>query len=248
MIKISRLCKSAVIALLALLGGVAYSATIVKVQNVNPTEETVIIQQNNGVAFNLVYGAQAEFSYEGYVRQLVDLGMLSIISTIADPTSLTGTISLPTNAAKETGGNLATIATNTTGVATAANQTTGNSSLSTVATNTGKIPALGLAATSASAPVVPANVVITSISSTITSGGTSQSLRAANASDRELEIYNNDSTEPLCINPTGGTASVSAAGNICIPALGYYSFTLNNQAMTIIATTTAHKFSAFIRQ
>jgi hypothetical protein len=41
---------------------------------------------------------------------------------------------LPTNAAQETGGNLATIASNTAGIATAANQAAGNSSLSTIAT------------------------------------------------------------------------------------------------------------------
>jgi len=43
---------------------------------------------------------------------------------------------LPANAAQETGGNLATIATNTTGGATAVRQDTGNASLSTIATNT----------------------------------------------------------------------------------------------------------------
>jgi hypothetical protein len=60
------------------------------------------------------------------------------------------------NAAREDG-NLATIATNTTGAATAANQTTGNTSLSTIATNTGRIPAQGQALAANSLPVALAD-------------------------------------------------------------------------------------------
>lgn len=64
----------------------------------------------------------------GYIQQVADI---------------TGAISLPTNAAQETGGNLASIVTHEasidTKVATATLQTSGNSSLSTIATNTGTI-------------------------------------------------------------------------------------------------------------
>jgi hypothetical protein len=60
---------------------------------------------------------------------------------------------LPSNAAQETGGNLATIATNTTGASTSALQTTGNTSLATVATNTSNIPAKGTATMSAAMPI-----------------------------------------------------------------------------------------------
>jgi len=70
--------------------------------------------------------------------------LASIDSKLTSPLAVTGTffqttqpisavsLPLPSNAAKETGGNLDTIVTNTTGIATAANQTTGNVSLSSI--------------------------------------------------------------------------------------------------------------------
>jgi len=60
------------------------------------------------------------------------LAVQGVAGGTAVPTSV-ASLPLPSNAAQETGGNLATIATNTTGAATAANQTTGNSSLSSIA-------------------------------------------------------------------------------------------------------------------
>lgn len=119
-----------------------------------------------------------------------------------------------------------------------------NSSLSSIDTKT---PSLGLAATSASSPVSLSKDVLTDLSGTITTGGTSQTLRSATAADKSIEIYNNDSTEPLCFK-YGTTASTTAAGNYCIIALGYYSNTISNQRIDIIATTTGHKFTATVRQ
>lgn len=119
--------------------------------------------------------------------------------------------------------------------------------LATIATNTGRIPSQGLAATSASSPVSLSKDVETNIVGTITTGGTSQNLRAANAADKSIEIYNNDSTEQICFI-YGTTASLTAAGNYCVPALGYYSNSISNQNIDIIAATTGHKFTATIRQ
>jgi hypothetical protein len=132
--------------------------------------------------------------------------------------------------------------------ATAANQSSQLTQETTTATNTGNIPTKGLATAANSTPIVQAKVVITDISSTIATGGTSQTLRTGNASDREIELFNNDATEPLCINPTGGSASLTAAGNICIQPLQYYSNTLNNQTITIIAATTGHIYTSTVRQ
>jgi len=68
---------------------------------------------------------------------VADVGLLSSIpagsNNIGSVTANAGTNLNTSLLALEAGGNLATIATNTTGVATAANQTTGNASLSTLA-------------------------------------------------------------------------------------------------------------------
>ena len=63
-----------------------------------------------------------------------------------------------TSALQTTGNtSLGTIATNTTGVATAANQSTGNTSLSSIVTNTGRLPSQGSAVSASSLPVVIAS-------------------------------------------------------------------------------------------
>lgn len=91
-------------------------------------------------------------------------------------TNITGTISLPTGAstsANQTTANtsLATIATNTTGVATAANQTTGNTSLATIATNTtGVSTAANQATGNASLATIATNTTGVSTSANQTNG------------------------------------------------------------------------------
>jgi hypothetical protein len=123
-----------------------------------------------------------------------------------------------------------------------------NSQLSTDAhTLAGNSPALGLNTTANSIPVSVSRDVETDSSGTITTGGTSQTLRSANASDKTIEIYNNSSTEPLCFS-YGATATLTNSGSYCLAALGYYSNTVNNQQISIIATTTGHKFTATVRQ
>lgn len=131
-----------------------------------------------------------------------------------------------------------------TGASTDTLQAAGNASLSTLATN---LPAQGLAATAASTPISLSKDVEIDASGTIAAGGTSQTLRAATAADKSIEIYNNDSTEPLCFK-YGTTATLTTQGSYCIPALGYYSNTISNQRVDIIATTTGHKFTSTVRQ
>ena len=161
----------------------------------------------------------------------------NVVVTSAPTTAVTGTFWQATQPVSASALPLPT------GASTSANQTTSNTSLSTIATNTTN----GLAATSASQSFSLSKDALTDISGTITTGGTSQSLRSATPGDKSIEIYNNDSTEPLCFI-YGTTATLTSAGSYCIPALGYYSNTVNNQAMAIIATTTGHKFTATIRQ
>lgn len=116
--------------------------------------------------------------------------------------------------------------------------------LASIKTDVDKIPSPGISSTSLSTPVVLAKDVITNCSGTITTGVTSQSLISANASDKSIEIYNVSSTEVLCFN-YGATAALT---DYCIPALGYYSNTINNQAIAVIATTTAHAFKCALRR
>lgn len=148
-IKLSAILRSLIAWVLWLGGSFSYSATIVKVQNINPSQETVIIQQNNGVAYNLPYGKQARFSYEGQVKELVDGGVLSIITTYPDPVSIDSltitSLPLPTNASKETGGNLDLIQTNT---------STSNTTLSSIATNTASGSARTIIPSTAAAAIV----------------------------------------------------------------------------------------------
>jgi hypothetical protein len=116
------------------------------------TVATAAISSNNVITLSALQGGESNSDALQIVYEVLN----------TDPTYETPL--LPANAAQETGGNLAsiksdldTVATNTTGVATASNQTTGNTSLSTIATNTGNIPAKGQATMANSTPVVLAS-------------------------------------------------------------------------------------------
>lgn len=83
-------------------------------------------------------------------------------------------------------------------------------------------------------------------SGTITVGGTSQQLAAANAARRYLIVQNPPTaTENLYINFT--TAASTGAGSIgLIPGSAYTmeSDFINTEAVTVIAATTGHVFTA----
>ena len=96
---------------------------------------TIPLASNAATAANQVTG-------NGYLASLV--AALTNPLPVSGTVGITGTVPisaaslpLPNNAAQETGGNLATIATNSGTQATAALQTNGNTSLSSIATNTG---------------------------------------------------------------------------------------------------------------
>jgi hypothetical protein len=152
-----------------------------------------------------------------------------------DP-ALTGQLAL------ETGGNLATIVTNTTGVATATNQTTGNTSLSsiatntgasatsanqttelaslsTIATNTGKIPSVGQTTMSASQPVVIASnqstvpVSLATNTPTLQSGSTT-AVTQATASNLNAQVVGN---VPAAGADSGNGVKISGVYNTTLP-------------------------------
>jgi hypothetical protein len=123
-------------------------------------------------------------------------------------TSVVSSSALPTGAAtsanQATGNSsLATIATNTTGAATSANQTTGNTSLATISTNIAlMVPSQGIAG-----------------DTTITTGGSAQTLFSGATPVNGFAIYNPDLTNDLWISDST-TASANGQGSIRVPANG----------------------------
>lgn len=80
-------------------------------------------------------------------------------------------------------------------------------------------------------------------SGTITSGGVSQTLAAANTERGNITIYNlSTETEVLCVNVTAA-ASCSTAGSWHITPGGSITLTTKEQ-VNVIAATTGHKFTA----
>jgi len=76
----------------------------------------------------------------------------------------------------------------------------------------------------------------------ITTGGTAQVLAAANASRVALEGMN-ISAEDMWINEIGGTATPNTAGSYKVASFQTFSV-LTNRAISIVAATTASKFTA----
>lgn len=93
--------------------------------------------------------------------------------------------------------------------------------------------------------IVVVKTTTSSASGTITTGGTAQTALAANPNRHSLTIYNNDVAETLYFNLTG-TASLTLQGSIGITAGGAYSCECTD-AVSVIATTTAHKFTIWSR-
>ena len=162
---------------------------------------------------------------------------------------------LPTNAAQETGGNLATLVTNTTGIATSALQTTGNTSLSTIATNT--TPLADLFVTGAAAQTATVNNILTVASGTaatdtigyhsatvqVTSTGTGGTFIFEGSNDnvnfQTIPVYNQ-----LILTGTPITATITATASQFI-----YTFPTQSRYIRLrIATTiTGGSIQAFTR-
>lgn len=79
-------------------------------------------------------------------------------------------------------------------------------------------------------------------SSTITLGGTSQVLAAANTARRGFCIQN-ISAGDLWVNPFGASAAVDTVGSFKIPTMTSLEIKTNG-ALAIIGATTGQKFSA----
>ncbi len=90
--------------------------------------------------------------------------------------------------------------------------------------------------------VVVAGLTYTDISGTITTGGTAQVLRAADADGVEVFI-GNPGVASLWVNDLGGTATPNAAGSTEIPA-GVTVKTRSRSAISIYGATTAQVFTA----
>jgi len=87
---------------------------------------------------------------------------------------------------------------------------------------------------------------LTDRSGTITAGTVSQTLAAVNTSRKYLMVQNIDASEDLWINFTSD-AAVATAGSIQIKAGATFTMEgafVSTQLVTVIATTTAHKFTA----
>lgn len=80
-------------------------------------------------------------------------------------------------------------------------------------------------------------------SGAIATGGTAQTVMAANATRVEAWVQNIDATEDLWINISGGTAAVNGTGSYRLPAGTAWAGKTTN-AVSVIAATTNHKFSA----
>ena len=98
-----------------------------------------------------------------------------------------------------------------------------------------------------------ANVTPTDCSGTITSGGTAQNAFTAQTTLHGFTIVNIDTTEPMWISFTT-TAAASAAGSYPLQAATATTFASPgsftaprgfglNHALSVIATTTSHKFT-----
>jgi len=92
---------------------------------------------------------------------------------------------------------------------------------------------------------VPTQGTLTDKSGTITSGGTQQTLAASNTTRKYLMVQNIDASEDLWIN-FGSNAVVATAGSIQIKAGVIFEMKafVSTQLVSVIATTTAHKFTA----
>ena len=156
---------------------------------------------------------------------------------------------LPTNAAQEAGGNLATLVTNTTSIATSALQTTGNTSLSTIATNTGNIPAKGAATTANSMPVNIASdqTLPTSVPDLYVTGAAAQTAivnniltAASGAAATDLTGYRS-ATVQVVSTGTGGTCIFEGCNdNTNFQAVPVYNqLILTGTAITTAITATA---------
>lgn len=97
------------------------------------------------------------------------------------------------------------------------------------------------------------NVTPTTCSGAITTGGTAQNAHAAVATLHGMTIQNDDTSEPLWFSITGVAAAGTAGSYVLPPATavtfaGAASFTTPlglgyNTALSVVAATTAHKFS-----
>lgn len=91
-------------------------------------------------------------------------------------------------------------------------------------------------------------VSCTNRSSTITVGGTSQTLMAANPARIGWEIWNL-SSEVLWVNKIGGAAAADTIGSFPINPYGYYCdpavHGCTESAITIVGFTTGSKFTSF---
>lgn len=153
----------------------------------------------------------------------------------------TGTFSTQLTGATNNINNIAGTISLPTGASTSALQTTGNTSLSTIATNT----------------TPPINITATACSGTITTGGTAQSAITAQSTLHGFTIANVDASagsgEPLWISFTttaaaSGTDSWPLAAPTTTSFSGMGSYTTPpgfglNHAVSVIAATTGHKFS-----
>jgi hypothetical protein len=102
----------------------------------------------------------------------------------------------------------------------------------------------------------PTNVTPTDCSGTIATGGTAQNAFTANAARKGFIIANIDTAEVMWINFTGtaaasGTASYPLAPATATTFVGLNSFASPqgfaiNTALSVVAATTAHKFSCTV--
>lgn len=155
-------------------------------------------------------------------------------SAVTQPVSA-ASLPLPLNAAQETGGNLATIVTNTTGVATAANQATANTALSAIESNTANIPSKGSATTANSLPVNIASdqTVPVSASSLPLPTGAATAANQTTANTSLATIATNTTGVSTSTNQTAPQGSVNGgtAGSVSELSAGVYrssAITLTN--------------------
>lgn len=88
-----------------------------------------------------------------------------------------------------------------------------------------------------------AGVLYRDLSGTITTGGTAQTLVAANEGRDHVFIGNPNATGSLWVNDLGGTAATNGAGSTEVPP-GDVVQTRARNAISIIHATTGAKFTA----
>ncbi len=88
-----------------------------------------------------------------------------------------------------------------------------------------------------------AGVSYRDLSSTITAGGTAQTLAAANASRDHIFVGNPNASGSLWVNDLGGTAAANGAGSTEVPP-GSIVTTRARNAISIIHATTGATFTA----